>query len=203
MLERTATLMALRRGGRSRGSGTASWQATQRKGALGCWRHGSIWWPGMPSGPPSSWQVHLSLPVLHLPCQPLPDPSHIPLQKPDGLPDGTSLGRKACAQCCASCSALEGSPSTVPEWTEMAQIVLLRACPSFHPLETLLCAAFCIPEAVVPGLRPLAQYHCLFVPISALHAHAACHRVPGPSAAAPLAELAPVAGRGSSVAYLT
>jgi hypothetical protein len=35
--------------------------------------------------------------------------------------------------------------------------VLLRVCPSLHPLQTLLCAAFCTPEAVVSGLLPVTR----------------------------------------------
>jgi hypothetical protein len=40
-------------GAGSRGSPTVSWQAALQKGAMGYWRHGSIWWLGVPSGPPT------------------------------------------------------------------------------------------------------------------------------------------------------
>jgi hypothetical protein len=60
----------------------------------------------------------------------------------------------------------------------MARVVLLRICPSLHPLQTLLCAAFCAPEAVVSGLRPCEHDQRMLIPVGALHA--ACHCVPGP-----------------------
>jgi hypothetical protein len=50
----------------------------------------------------------------------------------------------------------------------MARVVLLRVCPSLHPLQTLLCAAFCAPEAVVSGLLPVAHHQRMLVPVGAL-----------------------------------
>jgi hypothetical protein len=49
----------------------------------------------------------------------------------------------------------------------MARVVLLRVCPSLHPLQTLLCAAFCAPEAVVSGLLPVAHDQRMLVPVGA------------------------------------
>jgi hypothetical protein len=46
----------------------------------------------------------------------------------------------------------------------MAQVVLLRVCPSLNPLQTLLCAAFCAPQAVVSGLLPVARDQRMLVP---------------------------------------
>jgi hypothetical protein len=39
----------------------------------------------------------------------------------------------------------------------MARVVLRHVCPSLHPLQTLLCVAFCAPEAVVSGLFSVAR----------------------------------------------
>jgi hypothetical protein len=50
----------------------------------------------------------------------------------------------------------------------MARVVLLRVCPSLHPLQTLLCAAFCVPEAVVSGLLPVARDQRMLAPVAAL-----------------------------------
>jgi hypothetical protein len=65
-------------------------------------------------------------------------------------------------------SAAAGPPSPVPGWVEMARVVLLRVCPSLHSLQTLLCAAFCAPEAVVSGLLPVARDQRMLVPVGAL-----------------------------------
>jgi hypothetical protein len=65
-------------------------------------------------------------------------------------------------------SAAAGPPSPVPGWVEMARVVLIRLCPSLHPLQTLLCAAFCAPEAVVAGILPVAHDQRMLVPVSAL-----------------------------------
>jgi hypothetical protein len=65
-------------------------------------------------------------------------------------------------------SAAAGPTSPVPGWVEMARLVLLSVCPSLHPLQTLLCAAFCAPEAVVAGLLPVAHDQRMLVPASAL-----------------------------------
>jgi hypothetical protein len=56
-----------------------------------------------------------------------------------------------------SSSAVVGPPSPVPGWVGMARVMILRICPSLHPLRTLLCAAFCAPEAVVSGLLPIVR----------------------------------------------
>jgi hypothetical protein len=53
-------------------------------------------------------------------------------------------------------------------WVGMARVVLLRVCPSLHPLQTLLCAAFCASEAAVSGLLPVARDQCMLVPVGAL-----------------------------------
>jgi hypothetical protein len=50
----------------------------------------------------------------------------------------------------------------------MARVVLLHVCPSLHPLQTLLCAAFCAPQAVVSGLLPGARDQRMLVPVGAL-----------------------------------
>jgi hypothetical protein len=50
----------------------------------------------------------------------------------------------------------------------MARVVLLRVCPSLHPLQILLCAAFCAPEAVDSGLLPVARDQRMLVPVGAL-----------------------------------
>jgi hypothetical protein len=50
----------------------------------------------------------------------------------------------------------------------MARVVLLRFCPSLRPLQTLLCAAFCAPEAVVSGLLPVARDQRMLIPVRAL-----------------------------------
>jgi hypothetical protein len=64
--------------------------------------------------------------------------------------------------------AAAGSLSPVPGWAGMTQVVLLRVCSSLHPLQTLLCAAFCAPEAVVSGLLPVARDQRMLVPVGAL-----------------------------------
>jgi hypothetical protein len=65
-------------------------------------------------------------------------------------------------------SAAAGPLSPVPGWVGMARALLLRACPSLHPLPTLLCAAFCTPEAVVSGLLPIARDQRILIPVGAL-----------------------------------
>jgi hypothetical protein len=64
--------------------------------------------------------------------------------------------------------AAAGPPSPVQGWVGMAQVLLLRVCPSLHPLQTLLCAAFCAPEAVVSGPLPVARDQRMLVPVGAL-----------------------------------
>jgi hypothetical protein len=59
-------------------------------------------------------------------------------------------------------------PAPVTGWVEMARVALLRVCPSLHPLQTLLSAAFCAPEAVVSGLLSVARDQRLLVPVGAL-----------------------------------
>jgi hypothetical protein len=72
---------------------------------------------------------------------------HKPLQRQQGLP-----------------------PTGDPElgWVGMARVVLLCVCPSLHPLHTLLCAAFCAPQAVVSGLLPAARDQRTLVLVGAL-----------------------------------
>jgi hypothetical protein len=65
-------------------------------------------------------------------------------------------------------SAAAGPLFPVPGWVGIAQVVLLLVCPSLHPLQTLLCAAFCAPEAVVSGLLPDARDQRMHVPVGAL-----------------------------------
>jgi hypothetical protein len=65
-------------------------------------------------------------------------------------------------------SSAAGPLSPVPGWVGMARVVILRVCPSLHPLQTLLCAAFCAPEAVVSGLLPVAHSQRMLVPFCAL-----------------------------------
>jgi hypothetical protein len=50
----------------------------------------------------------------------------------------------------------------------MARVVLLCVCPSLHPLQTLLCAAFCTAQSVVSGLLPTARDQRMFIPVGAL-----------------------------------
>jgi hypothetical protein len=50
----------------------------------------------------------------------------------------------------------------------MARVVLRRVCPSLHPLQTLLCVAFCAPEAVVSGLFSVARDQRMLIPGVAL-----------------------------------
>jgi hypothetical protein len=78
----------------------------------------------------------------------------------------------------------------------MARVVLLRVCPSLHPLQTLLYAAFCALAAVVSGLLPVVRDHRMIVPVG----HVACPCVPGLHKTAPWFGLAPVAGWGVTLA---
>jgi hypothetical protein len=136
---------------------------------LGVWRHGNIWWLGAPSGPSNSWKA-----IARRCCI-----SHATRHRLFAcLNQRSCLG--VCGQCLVSQRAVPhnlcgtnhfraaGPPSPVPSWVELARAVLLRVCPSLHPLQTLLCAAFCAPEAVVTGLFPVAFDQRMLVPVGAL-----------------------------------
>jgi hypothetical protein len=83
------------------------------------------------------------------------------------------VARLSCLPCRIWCkiiisSSRPGPLSPVPGWVGMARVVLPRVCPSLHPLQNLLCAAFCAPEAVVSGLLPVARDQRMLVPVGAL-----------------------------------
>jgi hypothetical protein len=65
---------------------------------------------------------------------------------------------------------LHASQPSIPSfgWVGMARVVLLRVCPSLHPLQTLLCAAFCATEALISELLPVSRDQRMFVPVGAL-----------------------------------
>jgi hypothetical protein len=109
-------------------------------------------------------------PALHGPGHPPPPPPPIRLEElPGGVRPVPDQPVRSIAQVT---SAAAGPPFPVPGWVRMARVVLLRVCPSLHPLQTLLCAAFCAPEAVVSGLLPVAQNQRMLVPVGALrHQH--------------------------------
>jgi hypothetical protein len=58
--------------------------------------------------------------------------------------------------------------TSAPGWVGMTRVVLLRVCPSLHPLQTLLCAAFCAPEAVASELLPVARNQRMLIPVGDL-----------------------------------
>jgi hypothetical protein len=108
-------------------------------------------------------------PALHSPGHPPPPPQPIRLPEPEELPWGVRpVPDQPVRSAAQATPAAAGPPSPVPAWVEMARVVLLRVCPSLHPLQTLLCAAFCAPEAVVPGLLPVARDQRMLVPVGAL-----------------------------------
>jgi hypothetical protein len=54
-------------------------------------------------------------------------------------------------------------------WSAFKRLALFELlAASLHPLQTLLCAAFCAPEAVVSGLLSVARDQRMLVPIGAL-----------------------------------
>jgi hypothetical protein len=111
----------------------------------------------------------LCLPALHCPGHPLPPPPPIRLLEPEELPGGVRpVPDQPVRSAAQATSAAADPPSPVPGWVEMARVVLLRVCPSLHPLQTLLCAASCAPEAVVAGLLPVAHNQRMLVPVGAL-----------------------------------
>jgi hypothetical protein len=90
------------------------------------------------------------------------------LPEPEELPGGVRpMAYQPVCSIAQATSAAAGPPSPVPGWVELARAVLLRVCPSLHPLQTLLCAAFCVPEAVVSGLLPVARDQRMLVPVGA------------------------------------
>jgi hypothetical protein len=108
-------------------------------------------------------------PVLHGPGHPPPPPPPFCWPKPKELPGGVRpMADQPVRSAAQATSAAAGPPSPVPGWVEMARGVLLRVCPSLSPLQTLLCAAFCAPEAVVSGLFPVACDQHMLVPVGAL-----------------------------------
>jgi hypothetical protein len=108
-------------------------------------------------------------PVLHVPCQPPPPPPPILLPEPEELPGGVRpMADQPVCSGAQTTSAAAGPLSPVPGWVGMARVALLRVCPSLYPLQTLLSAAFCAPEAVVSGLLSVARDQRLLVPVSAL-----------------------------------
>jgi hypothetical protein len=160
-------MMDLRRAG-SRGSRTVSWQAAVPKGVLNFWRHGSI---SVARG--AKWATKLveglCPPVLHGPGHPPPPPLPIRLPEPLELPGGVRpMPDQPVRSAAQATSAAAGPPSPVPGWVGMARVVLLRVCPSFHQLQTLLCAAFCAPEAVVSGFLPVSRDQRMLIPVGAL-----------------------------------
>jgi hypothetical protein len=175
MLQRTVDGQPARPDGAAtgwlQGFPTVAWQAALQKGALGFWRRGSIWWLVARSGPPNSWKAfvrrrctsHVTL--LHL---------HWQLAWRNQRSCQGAYGPWLISQCRSAAqatSAAAGPPHPVPGWVGMARVVLLRVCPS---LQTLLCATFCAPEAVVSGLLPVARdQHAR--PSWCPAAHATCH----------------------------
>jgi hypothetical protein len=131
-------LMELRRAG-SRESPTVSWQAVLQKGALGFWRHGSIWWLGAPSGPQSSLTAFARWCCI----------SHVSLLHPDRRfacrNQRSCLGASVPWQkgsCTAQATSILKGPFLQSDGSiEMPHVVHLHVCPSFHQLQTLLCAA--------------------------------------------------------------
>jgi hypothetical protein len=108
-------------------------------------------------------------PALRGPGHPPPPPPPIRLQEPEELPGGVRpVPDQPVRSAAQATSAAAEPPSPVPGWVEMARVVLLRVCPSLHPLQTLLCAAFCAPEAVVSGLLPVAHNQRMLVLLGAL-----------------------------------
>jgi hypothetical protein len=108
-------------------------------------------------------------PVLHGPSHPPPPPPPIRLPEAEELPGGEKpMADQPVRSIAQATSAAAGPSSPVPDWVEMARVVLLRVCPSLHPLQTLLCAAFCAPEAFVSGLLPVAHNQRVLVPVGAL-----------------------------------
>jgi hypothetical protein len=67
-----------------------------------------------------------------------------------------------------SASSTEGPLSPVPGWVGMTRVVLLRVCPSLHPLQTLLCDALCTPDAATCELVYVARDRLLLVSVGAL-----------------------------------
>jgi hypothetical protein len=95
-------------------------------------------------------------PVLHGPGHPPPPPPPIRLLEPEELPGGVRpVPDQPLCSAAQATSAAAGPPSPVPGWVEMARAVLLRVCPSLHPLQTLLCAAFCALKLLSLGSSPL------------------------------------------------
>jgi hypothetical protein len=135
---------------------TVSWQAALMKGVLGFWRQWSIWWLEAPSGPPNWWKTFVrrrcmaQVTLLHL-------PPPIRLPEPEELPGVVQPVPDQPVRSVAQATSAAGPTSPVPGWVGMARVVLLRVCPSLHPLQTLLCAAFCTPETGISGLLPVAR----------------------------------------------
>jgi hypothetical protein len=134
------------------------------KGVWGFWRHGSIWWLGAPSGPPeASWKAFVrrccmaQVTLLHL---------HRRFACRNQRSCLRAYGAWLISSAAQAASAAAGPPYPVPGWVGMVWVVLLRVCLSLHPLQTLLCAAFCALEAVVSGLLPFARDQ--LVPVDAL-----------------------------------
>jgi hypothetical protein len=111
----------------------------------------------------------LHSPALHAPCQPPPPPPPIRLQEPEELPGGVRpMADQPVRTAAQATPAAAGPLSPVPGWVGMTRVVLLRVCPPLHPLQTLLCAAFCAPEAVISGLLRVARDQRMRVPGGAL-----------------------------------
>jgi hypothetical protein len=105
--------------------------------------------------------------MLHVPCH--PSPPLICLPEPEELTGGVRpIADQPVHSGAQATSAAAGPPSPVPGWVGMAGVVLLRVRPSLHPLQTLLCAAFCAPEAVASGLLHVARDQRMLVAVGAL-----------------------------------
>jgi hypothetical protein len=91
------------------------------------------------------------------------------LLEPEELPGGVRpMPDQPVRSIAQATSAAAGPPSPVTGWVEMARVVLLRVCPSFHPLQALLCAAFCAPETAISGLLPVVRDQRMLVPVGSL-----------------------------------
>jgi hypothetical protein len=102
-------------------------------------------------------------PALHGPGHPRPPLS----PEPEELSGGVRfMADQPVRNATQATSASADPPSPVPGWVRMARV--LRACPSLHPLQTLLRATFCAIEAVVPGLLPVARDQRMLVPLGVL-----------------------------------
>jgi hypothetical protein len=95
--------------------------------------------------------------------------SPIRMSEPEELSEyARPLTVKPVRRAAQAVSTLEGSPAPAPGLIEMARGVLLCVCPFLHPLQTLLCAAFCTSRAVVSDLLPVTHDQRTLVPVDTL-----------------------------------